>query len=107
MLLLAKSCDAVKDYDGAINNYIKIASFFESEKEIAAEGLWLGAQLQERQSTGEIQKGKPILREKATPKPAASQKAGASPKPGATKPGATPKPGAATPKAAGSSTAKN
>jgi tetratricopeptide (TPR) repeat protein len=100
MMLLAKSCDAMKDYDGAINNYIKIASFFESEKEIAAEGLWLGAQLQERQAKGEIAKGKPVVREKATPKPGATPKAAGSPKPGA-----TPK-GGATPKPAGSSTAK-
>lgn len=100
MMLLAKSSEALKDYDLAINNYIKIATFFESEREIAAEGLWLGAQLQERQSKGEIPKTA------AKPKPAATPKAKAasSPKPGA----ATPKPKAgATPKPPGPNTAKN
>jgi tetratricopeptide (TPR) repeat protein len=93
MMLLAKSNEAMKDYDTAINNYIKIATFFESEREIAAEGLWLGAQLQERQSTGQIPKS---ARPPGTPKPKAT------PKPAS----ATPKPGAATPKPPGSSTAK-
>jgi tetratricopeptide (TPR) repeat protein len=102
MMLLAKSSEALKDYDTAINNYIKIATFFESEREIAAEGLWLGAQLQERQSKGEIPKS---ARPPGTPKP----KATAPPKSGAAtpKPGAgTPKPGTATPKPASSSAAK-
>jgi tetratricopeptide (TPR) repeat protein len=93
MMLLAKSNEAMNDYDTAINNYIKIATFFESEREIAAEGLWLGAQLQERQSKGEIPKS---ARPAGTPKPKAT------PKPAA----ASPKPGAATPKPPSSSAAK-
>lgn len=98
MMLLAKSSEALKDYDLAINNYIKIAAFFESEREIAAEGLWLGAQLQERQSKGEIPKTAAKPKPAATPKPKA-----ASPKPGAP----TPKPGATPKKAPSSTTAKN
>jgi len=97
MMLLAKSSEALKDYDLAINNYIKIAAFFESEREIAAEGLWLGAQLQERQSKGEIPKTAAKPRPAATPKPKA-----ATPKPGA----APAKPGTA-PKAPGPNTAQN
>jgi tetratricopeptide (TPR) repeat protein len=102
MMLLAKSSEALKDYDVAINNYIKIAAFFESERDIAAEGLYLGAQLQERQAKGEIPKSA------AKPRAATPKKTAASPKPGA----ATPKPGAATPKATpkpkpGANTAKN
>jgi TolA-binding protein len=90
MILLAKSCEQTKDYEGAINNYIKIANFFESEREIAAEGLWLGAQLQEKQASGAIPRPTPAPRAAATPKPGASPKAGASLKSGAP----TPKPGA-------------
>ena len=84
MLMLAKSLQELKTYDDAINNYIKIGTFFEAEKEIAAEGLWLGAQLLEKQSTGEI----PMPVKKAAPP--------ATPKPGA----APSKPGAASPKPA-------
>lgn len=84
MMLLAKSLEAEKDYEGAINNYIKIAHFFESEKEIAAEGLWLGAQLLEKQSKGEIVPQPPKPKPAATPKKDGSAKPGASPKPGAT-----------------------
>ena len=45
MMLLAKSLSEKKAYNDAINNYIKIATFFESEAELAAEGLYEGAQL--------------------------------------------------------------
>jgi tetratricopeptide (TPR) repeat protein len=102
MMLLAKSSEALKDYDAAINNYIKIAAFFESERDIAAEGLFLGAQLQERQAKGDIPKSAAKPRAAATPK-----KAAATPKPGA--PGApTPKAGATPkPKPPGPNTAKN
>jgi tetratricopeptide (TPR) repeat protein len=45
MMLLAKSLREQKAYNDAINNFIKIATFFESERELAAEGLYEGAQL--------------------------------------------------------------
>ena len=54
MLLLGKALQAQGKYEEAINNFIKIARFFEGVPEIAAEGLWLGAQLQEKQASGQI-----------------------------------------------------
>lgn len=95
MMIMAKILDEQKKYDEAINNYIKIATFFESERDLAAEGLWRGAQLLEDQASGKIAPPKP------TPKTEAP-KAGAA-KPGAAKPGAAKpaegKPGAAKPAA--------
>ncbi|HZH97874.1 MAG TPA: tetratricopeptide repeat protein, partial [Fimbriimonadaceae bacterium] len=54
MLLLGKVLQADGKHEEAINNYIKISTFFEGVPDIAAEGLWLGAQLQEKQASGEI-----------------------------------------------------
>lgn len=54
MLLLAKALEAEKIYDQAINNYLKTGLYFKAEEDIAAEALWLGAQLLEKQATGEI-----------------------------------------------------
>ena len=91
-MLLAKSLSEKKAYNDAINNYIKIATFFESEAELAAEGLYEGAQLLEQQAAGKIPLKDPTLTlPKATPA-AAAKKAGATPSPGA----ASPKPGVTT-----------
>jgi hypothetical protein len=54
MLLLGKTLQAQGKYDEAINSFVKISVFFEGVPEIAAEGLWLGAQLQEQQADGKI-----------------------------------------------------
>jgi TolA-binding protein len=95
MMLLAKSLREQKAYNDAINNFIKIATFFESEADLAAEGLYEGAQLLEQQAAGKIPLKDPVI---TVPKGT----------PGAKKPGGTPKPGA-SPKPgspSGSSTAK-
>jgi len=103
MMIIARILEEQKKFDEAINNYVKIATFFESERDLAAEGLWRGAQLMEDQATGKIPMPKP-----ATPDPAAkktgSGKPGAKPagKPGEAKPAGKPgeaKPAAAKPKA--------
>lgn len=92
MMMMAKALEEQKKYDEAINNYIKIATFFESERDLAAEGLWHGAQLLEDQGSGKIAPPKPTPKA-ATPKPGTK----ASPKPGAKPAGAA---GAAKPAAA-------
>lgn len=75
MMTIAKAQESLKSFSEAINNYVKIGILFESERELAAEGFWLGAQLMEKQVTGEIKK--------PTPPPAAAAKpADAAPKPG-------------------------
>ncbi len=83
MMMMAKALEEEKKFDEAINNYIKIATFFEAERELAAEGLWRGGQLLEDQASGKIAPPKP------TPK-AATPKSGAK----AAKPGAAAKPAA-------------
>jgi tetratricopeptide (TPR) repeat protein len=106
MMLTAKALEAQQIYDDAINNYIKIASFFEAERDLAAEGLWRGAQLLEGQASGKIAMPKP--KPKATPKaeaakkgdksePAAKPKAGDKATPS---PGSKPTPKASAPKSA-------
>jgi TolA-binding protein len=54
MLLLGKTLEREGKYEDAINNFVKIGIFFEGVPDIAAEGLWLGAQLQEQQAEGKI-----------------------------------------------------
>jgi hypothetical protein len=66
MLLLGKIHETNERYQLAIDNYIKISVFYGSAPKVAAEGLWLGGQLLERQAAGEIQMPTP------TPKPAAA-----------------------------------
>ncbi|MEO8351086.1 MAG: tetratricopeptide repeat protein, partial [Chthoniobacteraceae bacterium] len=70
MMMTAKALEAQKKYGEAINNYTKISAFFQSERDLAAEGLWRGAQLQEKQGTGEIPMPEP-----AAKKPAAKPEA--------------------------------
>lgn len=62
MLLLGKIHEANGRFELAIDNFIKISVFYSGVPEVAAEGLWRGAQLLERQASGEI----PM----PTPKPA-------------------------------------
>ena len=66
MLLLGKIHEANERYELAIDNYIKISVFYAGVPAVAAEGLWLGGQLLERQARGEIPMPTP------TPKPAAT-----------------------------------
>ncbi len=74
MLLLAKIHEDQGNFDTAIDNYIKIASFYGGVPEVAAEGLWRGANLLERQGKGDI------AMKVSTPKP---KPAPAKPSPGA------------------------
>ena len=66
MLLIAKIHEANGRYELAIDNFLKISVYFQGVPKIAAEGLFRGAQLLERQASGEIPMPTP------TPKPAAS-----------------------------------
>lgn len=99
MLLLGKIFEANQMWEAAIDNYIKISAYYSGVPKVAAEGLWRGAQLQERQGTGDIPPPsgtpKPLPGSKETPAPKSSPTmAKGSPKPGA----GTPKPGASSPK---------
>ena len=85
MLLLGKIHEANRRFELAIDNYIKISLFFGGVPKIAAEGLWLGGQLLERQASGDIPMPTP------TPKPTADSSKAATPKPGGTPKAATPK----------------
>lgn len=87
MLLLAEIHEQMGNYDAAIENYVKIANFYAGVPTIAAEGLWRGAMLLEKEASGQIPMPTPAP--KVAVKPAASPakqaaKAGASP---AAKPG--------------------
>ncbi len=77
MLLLGKIHETGKRFENAIDNYLKISVYYGGVPKVAAEGLWLGAQLLERQAAGEIPMPTP------TPKPTAAPKATAAPKPAA------------------------
>ncbi|MEA3213782.1 MAG: hypothetical protein QOE70_6839 [Chthoniobacter sp.] len=92
MLLLGKIHENGQRYDMAIDNYIKIATFYGGVKEVAAEGLWRGAQLLERQGRGELPR--PVPPPKASPAPKASPGPKGSPAPPASPKAGTP---AATP----------
>lgn len=50
MLLLADILDKKGEMEGAINNYIKIPTFYASATLAASEGLWKGGQLLEKQA---------------------------------------------------------
>ena len=70
MLLLGRIFEDTKRYAEAIDNYVKISVFYEGIDRIAAEGLWRGAQLLERQASGEIPMPTPVPKPTAPPKPA-------------------------------------
>ena len=74
MLLLGKIHEANRRFSLAIDNYIKISVFYGGVPKIAAEGLWLGAQLLERESTGDIPMPTPTPKPASTPKPATPKK---------------------------------
>ncbi len=76
MLLLGKIHEANSRYELAIDNYIKISVFYAGVPKVAAEGLWRGGQLLERQAAGDIPMPTPTPKPVATPaeKPAGKKK---------------------------------
>jgi TolA-binding protein len=60
MLLLGKIHEENKRYTEAIDNYVKISVYYGAIREVAAEGLWRGAQLLERQANGELPMPTPV-----------------------------------------------
>jgi TolA-binding protein len=87
MLLLGIIHEEAGRFDAAIDNFIKIGTFYSGVHEAAAEGLWRGAQLLERQARGELPM--PTPPPKATPGPKGAPKAPAAPP---EKPAAAPAP---------------
>ena len=74
MLLVGKIHEANRRFEAAIDNYIKISAYYSGVPKVAAEGLWLGGQLLERQASGEIPMPTPTPKPKvapSTPKPGA------------------------------------
>ena len=82
MLLLGRIYEDSKRFAEAIDTYVKISAYYPAIDRVAAEGLWRGAQLLERQASGEIPMPTPVPVQKATPRPAGTP----APKPGATPP---------------------
>ena len=74
MLLLGRIHEDNRRYTEAIDNYVKISVYYSAIREPAAEGLWRGGQLLERQASGEIPMPTPKPVVKATPKPKAPAK---------------------------------
>jgi len=72
MLLLGIIHEEAGRFDAAIDNFIKIATFYNGVPEAASEGLWRGAKLLERQARGEIPR--PTPPPKASPAPKAAGK---------------------------------
>lgn len=68
MLLFGQIKEEQGDFQSAIDNYIKIASFYSGVPDAAAEGLWRGAQLLEKQGKGEIPMPKAPEKKAASPK---------------------------------------
>ena len=71
MLLLGRIHEDNSRFPEAIDNYVKISVFYSAIGKHAAEGLWRGAQLLERQASGELAMPVPKPVPKATPKPKA------------------------------------
>ncbi len=76
MFLLARVHEDQGNFETAIDNYIKIGKMFSGVPTVAAEGLWRGANLLERQGKGEIPMPTPPPK---AAKPAAAAKPGAAP----------------------------
>ncbi len=79
MLLLGIIHEEAGRFDAAIDNFIKIGTFYSGVPEAAAEGLWRGAQLLERQARGELPM--PTPPPKTTPGPKTAPKAAGTPAP--------------------------
>jgi TolA-binding protein len=59
MLLFARINEDKGNFDAAIDNYIKVARLYTGVPDAAAEGLFRGAQLLEKQGTGQIARATP------------------------------------------------
>lgn len=77
MMLIGEICEDQGDIDAAINNFIKISVFFEGLPGLAAEGLWRGAQLQEKKASGAVVQKAPAPAPAPEATPAASGDKGA------------------------------
>lgn len=71
MFLLARIHEANGRFPEAIDNYVKVSVYYPAVSKIAAEGLWRGGQLLEKQASGELPMPTPAP--KAPPKPAAAK----------------------------------
>ncbi len=69
MMLLARIHEDEKRYEQAIDNFMKISVLYAGVPKIAAEGLWRGGQLLERQASGEIPMPTPPPKAAASPAP--------------------------------------
>lgn len=65
MLLLGKIHEENKRFADAIDNYVKVSVYYPAVAKIAAEGLWRGGQLLERQASGEIPMPTPVPKKPA------------------------------------------
>ena len=72
MLLLGRIYEANQRFPEAIDNYVKISVYYSAIRPVAAEGLWLGAQLLERQASGDLPMPIPKPAPKVAPKPKAT-----------------------------------
>ena len=54
LFLIGRIYEQEKDYDNAIDTYLKIHTRYEAVPKISGDGLWKGSQLLEKQSKGEI-----------------------------------------------------
>jgi TolA-binding protein len=92
MFVLSQNHEALEHFDDAINNYVKISAMYASVPKYAAEGLFRGAQLLERQARGEI----PIPTPPPKPTPQKKGAPGAKGSPAAPAPAPAEAPAAAT-----------
>jgi TolA-binding protein len=90
MFLLSRIHEEMGNYDDAINNYVKISAMYASVPKYAAEGLYRGALLLEKQSKGEIAIATP------KPRPTPSKRPAPGAKPAAPEPSSAAEPAAAT-----------
>jgi tetratricopeptide (TPR) repeat protein len=64
LFLIARIQEMEKDYDSAIDNFIKIHTRYESVPSVSSEGLWRGSQLLEKQAKKELPVMLPAERKK-------------------------------------------
>ena len=74
MLLLGKIHEGNGRFEQAIDNYMKIAAYYSAVSDAASEGLWLGAQLLEKQANGQIPMPTPAPKVAATKEAAPAKK---------------------------------
>ena len=77
MLLVGRIYEDTGRFAEAIDTYVKISVHYSALRPVAAEGLWRGAQLLERQASGELPMPipKPVPKVAPKPNPAAKPKA--------------------------------